>query len=158
MAGQPRISSLFTPDPVVSPTTDQYYPVLVTNACGSVPDSAFVDVQQVFADAWPDTLVCPGEPITLFATGGLTYAWSPATALSHPDSSTTQAAPTAPTTYTVTAANALGCEGTATASVQHFPRSRERGARHRYRLWRKCPAFRLWYRQHGLVASVIPHL
>ena len=119
----PGISSLFTPDPVVSPSTDQYYHVLVTNACGSVADSAFVDVQQVFADAWPDTLVCPGEPVTLFATGGITYAWSPATALSHPDSSITQAAPTAPTTYTVIAANALGCEGTATASVQHFPRS-----------------------------------
>jgi len=117
----PGISSLFTPDPVVSPTTDQYYHVLVTNACGSVSDSAFVDVQQVFAEAWPDTLVCPGEPVTLFATGGLTYAWSPGTALSHPDSAITQAAPPAPVTYTVTAANALGCEGTATAAVQHFP-------------------------------------
>ena len=120
---QPGISSLFTPDPVVSPATDQYYHVLVTNVCGSVADSAFVDVQRVFAEAWPDTIVCPGEPLTLFATGGLTYLWSPATALSHPNSSVTQAAPLAPVTYTVTAINALGCEGTATVAVQHFPQS-----------------------------------
>jgi gliding motility-associated-like protein len=118
---QPGINSLFTPDPIVSPTADQYYHVLVTNACGSVADSAFVDVQQVIASAWPDTTVCPGETVKLFAAGGIIYSWSPNTALSDPDSSITFASPQTPVTYTVTAANALGCEGTATATVQHFP-------------------------------------
>lgn len=119
----PGITDLFTPDPSVSPTSDQYYLVLVTNVCGSVADSAFVDVQQVIADAWPDTLVCPGEPVVLFATGGLTYSWSPTTALSDPDSSITIADPLSPITYTVTATNAIGCEGTATATIDHFPQS-----------------------------------
>lgn len=117
----PGITDLFTPDPSVSPTSDQYYLVLVTNACGSIADSAFVDVQQTIAHAGPDTLVCPGEPVTLFAAGGLTYSWSPTVGLSDPDSAVTLAAPLSPTTYTVTAVNALGCEGTATAAVQHFP-------------------------------------
>ena len=119
----PGIFSLFTPDPEVSPIADQYYFVLVSNTCGTAIDSAFVDVQQVMADAWPDTTVCPGETVKLFATGGLFYSWSPTTALSDPDSSITFAAPLAPVTYIVTATNALGCEGTATATVQHFPNS-----------------------------------
>lgn len=119
----PGITDLFTSDPSVSPISDQYYHVLVTNVCGSVADSAFVDVQQVIADAWPDTIVCPGEPVMLFATGGLTYAWSPTTALSDPDSSITLADPLSPITYTVTAANAIGCEGSATATIDHFPQS-----------------------------------
>ena len=120
-AAAPGINELFTATPSVSPTADQYYTVFVTNACGTTADSAFVDVQQVIASAWPDTLVCPGEPVTLFTAGGLTYAWSPATALSDPDSAVTVAAPSAPMVYTVTATNALGCEGTATATILHFP-------------------------------------
>ena len=119
----PGITDLFASSPSVAPTADQYYYVLVINACGSVADSAFVDVHQVLAQAWPDTLVCPGEPVMLGATGGLFYSWTPAAGLSRPDSSFTQAAPLSPTTYTVTVSDALGCTGTATATIQHFPTS-----------------------------------
>lgn len=117
----PGITELFTPDPEVSPTSDAWYVVQVSNSCGSSTDSAFVDVQEVIADAWPDTLVCPGQPVVLFASGGLSYSWQPSASLSAPDSSITVATPPAPTTYTVTATNALGCVGTSSLLIQHFP-------------------------------------
>ncbi len=88
------ITDLNIPDPVVSPQVDQYFIVTLSNTCGSATDSAFVDVRQVIAFAWPDTTVCPNEPVTLFASGGAFYQWSPAAGLSasgvghHPDHGT----------------------------------------------------------------------
>ena len=117
----PGITDPTSASPMVSPTEDMYYIVFITNVCGTTDDSAFVDVQQVIADAWPDTLVCPGEPVTLFASGGLAYLWAPSTALSNADSAVTVATPDTPTTYTVTASNALGCEGSAMVTISHFP-------------------------------------
>ena len=114
------ITQLDSPDPTVSPDTDTYYVVTMTNACGSATDSAFVDVQEVIAHAWPDTVVCPGAEVTLFASGGTRYAWVPPTGLSAPDSVITQAAPQGDTQYTVTAWNALGCHGIASITVAHF--------------------------------------
>lgn len=116
----PGISSLDVSDPSVQPDQDQYYVVTMTNACGSVLDSAWVDVQEVIAHAWPDTTVCPGAEVTLFASGGTQYAWEPASGLSAPDSSVTRASPAADVQYTVTASNTMGCQGTATLTVGHF--------------------------------------
>jgi gliding motility-associated-like protein len=58
-----------------------------------------------------DTVICAGNPVNLFASGGITYAWSPATNLSDPNISNPVANPTTTTTYVVTATN-----GTCSAS------------------------------------------
>ncbi len=117
----PGITELNIPDPVVSPQADQYFVVTMSNACGSVMDSAFVDVRQVVATAWPDTTVCVGRPITLFATGGAFYQWSPAVGLSAPQAAATETTVQASTTYTVTVSDALGCVDDAQATVNVFP-------------------------------------
>ncbi|HOV54931.1 MAG TPA: T9SS type A sorting domain-containing protein, partial [Bacteroidales bacterium] len=60
--------------------------------------------------------VCPGAPVVLTATGGVSYEWS-----------TTQTGgsitvnPTTATTYTVTGTDANGCENTATVSISVNP-------------------------------------
>jgi len=60
--------------------------------------------------------VCPGAPVVLTATGGVSYEWS-----------TTQTGgsitvnPTTATTYTVTGTDANGCENTATVSITVNP-------------------------------------
>ncbi|MDQ3109282.1 MAG: gliding motility-associated C-terminal domain-containing protein [Bacteroidota bacterium] len=52
-----------------------------------------------------DTSICAGDPVNLFATGGITYTWSPATNLSDPNISNPVATPATTTTYVVTATN-----------------------------------------------------
>lgn len=58
-----------------------------------------------------------GQSITLTATGGTTYAWSPSTNLSAATGATVDANPSATTTYTVTATDAHGCTGTDNITV-----------------------------------------
>lgn len=68
------------------------------------------------------TIVCPTQVITLTASGGNTYTWSPTTGLTIPPGpgNIVQAQPTATTTYTVTADN--GCATrTATVTVTVVP-------------------------------------
>jgi PKD repeat protein len=63
-----------------------------------------------------DTL-CIGGTITLSATGGQSYTWSPAGSLSSANGTTVAATPTASTTYTVTGTDANGCFNTATHHI-----------------------------------------
>ncbi|MGI9158393.1 MAG: hypothetical protein ACR2K1_01435, partial [Saprospiraceae bacterium] len=53
-------------------------------------------------------LVCPGEPATLTATGGVSYAWS-----TGGSGATVSVSPSETTTYSVTATDVNGCTGTA---------------------------------------------
>ena len=111
------INQLNAPDPVVGPIVPTTYTVLVSNACGTVSASAFVDVQYVDASAWPDTLVCPNDRLVLHATGGTTYQWSP-------QSSTTESLvldPAVAGDYSVIVTDDLGCWDSASVSVSLYP-------------------------------------
>ena len=59
---------------------------------------------------------CAGGSASITASGGTTYAWSPATALSATTGATVTANPTATTTYTITGTTA-GCSGTTTVVI-----------------------------------------
>ncbi|MEO8734162.1 MAG: T9SS type B sorting domain-containing protein, partial [Flavobacteriales bacterium] len=113
----PGIAQLFGSDPVVTPLTSMYYVVQVGNACGVVLDSAFVEVRQVVADAWPDTMVCPGDAVVLRASGGIAYAWSPIA--SNTDSLVL--APAVAGDYSVAVFDDIGCVDTAFVEVTLFP-------------------------------------
>ena len=115
------LSSPTVQSPTVSPTAPTLYIVTASNLCGSVTDSAFVDVLSVTALAWPDTVICAGDPVQLNATGGATYSWSPTTGLDNAQIATPVATVFQPITYTVTATDDLGCTGTATASIGLLP-------------------------------------
>ncbi len=117
----PGIVDLTIPDPFVTPPVPMYYVCMFSNTCGSVQDSAFVDVVIVVADAWPDTIICPGESVQLFASGGNTYAWSPAGSLDDPALQAPMATPAAPTNYQVIVIGPAGCSDTAYAYVDLFP-------------------------------------
>ncbi len=49
----------------------------------------------------PDTVLCPGNTVQLFASGGDSYQWQPAAGLSCTDCANPVASPTVSTTYTV---------------------------------------------------------
>ncbi|MBK7113861.1 MAG: gliding motility-associated C-terminal domain-containing protein [Flavobacteriales bacterium] len=106
---------------LVSPTTPTWYIVNVDNGCGSVVDSAFVDVIAAFAQAWPDTMVCAGETVTFFATPGVEHEWSPTSGLTAPDQVTTEAVINGTITYSVQVTEVHGCVSTASVTATVFP-------------------------------------
>ena len=67
--------------------------------------------------AGPDTIICAGDSIQLFATGGLSYIWDPVGSLSDPALANPIAFPTISTTYTVIATDSNSCVNTATTNV-----------------------------------------
>lgn len=66
-------------------------------------------------DGSPVLSVCPGSCITLTASAGVAYSWSPATGLSSSTEQNPTACPAVPTVYTVTVTDASG--GTHTSMV-----------------------------------------
>lgn len=117
----PGLSDLTVRAPIISPQQDTWYVVVASNLCGSIRDSALVSVFSVLPEAWPDTLICPGDPVQLQATGGSQYTWSPATGLSNPTVPDPVAVVFTPTTYTVTVVDGPGCSAQASVSIGLLP-------------------------------------
>lgn len=111
----------YSADQVVSPLDDTYYTVTLRNTCGTVVDSGLVEVRHVEARAWPDTLVCPGSPVTLHASGGVQYQWSPTSGLSIASGEQTIATVHTATTFQVSVINDIGCEGSASVHLSLYP-------------------------------------
>lgn len=69
------------------------------------------------ADAGPSMVTCDGTPVTITASGGTAYTWSPTTGLTPSTGATVSASPVSTTTYTVTASIGL-CTSTDTMVVE----------------------------------------
>ena len=113
----PGITAFSVQDPTVSPLVPTTYVVDLSNACGTLTDSAFVDLAFVQAQAWPDTMVCAEAPVTLHASGGTVYAWSPISS----DSDSLILDPAIAGTYFVAVTNSLGCTAIAQVHVALHP-------------------------------------
>jgi len=75
------------------------------------------------ANAGNDVAICTGSNTQLSASGGSTYAWSPATGLSATNVANPIASPTSTTGYIVTVTNSNGCSATddITVTVNSLP-------------------------------------
>ena len=62
--------------------------------------------------------VCPNKSVDLSASGGVSYAWSPAAGLSDSAIASPVAGPAESTIYTVTVTDANGCTDTASVAVK----------------------------------------
>ncbi len=113
---QPTIVS-----PNVSPLANTTYVLHCGNVCGEITDTATVDVIVVTATAWPDTIVCPGEPIQLHALGAEQFSWSPATFLDDATSADPICTPSAETNYVITVSDENGCSDQAQLLVRVHP-------------------------------------
>jgi hypothetical protein len=101
-----------------APTTSVNYRVIIST--GVCVDSATLTVTvnpQPTVKIRPDTSVCAGSPVQLWASGGTTYQWSPTNGLDDAKSPTPIARPTAPTRYRVTVTTEYGCFDTASVFV-----------------------------------------
>lgn len=105
----------------VAPVVPTLYAVTATNNCGSIVDSAFVDIRIPSVEAGPDTLVCSGNPVQLFASDGAAYVWSPAAPLDDASIRTPNATVFSPTTFSVTMTDAFGCMANASVFVDLHP-------------------------------------
>jgi gliding motility-associated-like protein len=105
------LSSTNIYNPVASPISDATYTVTVTDGNGcSASDNVSVSIlTPPVADAGSDASVCPGNSTVLNATGGVSYAWSPAAGLSSATISNPIATPANSTSYSVTVTDANGC-------------------------------------------------
>lgn len=116
-----NINTQTGPTVTITPQSSLLYYCEFTNACGFALDSVFVDVVNAQIDAFNDTILCPGDGAQLFATGGVSYVWTPNNTLSAPNTSTVYATPATPTIYTVSGIDLNGCWGTDSVFVDLHP-------------------------------------
>lgn len=87
-----------------------YYSTLF---CSGLIDSVTIGSQSdVVANVSVDTLICPNQPITLTASGGVTYSWSHG-----PSNSSVTVSPSVTTTYSVTVTDANSCSDVLSTTV-----------------------------------------
>jgi gliding motility-associated-like protein len=95
------------------------FPIVTTNYSVTVAVGNCEEIIQVTVNvsdlsnvsAGNDTTVCRGTAVTLNASGGNTYSWSPANTLSNPNIANPTATITATTTYIVNISVGIGCSG-----------------------------------------------
>ncbi|MEM6261445.1 MAG: gliding motility-associated C-terminal domain-containing protein [Bacteroidota bacterium] len=108
---QVNIINANTSNPTVFPTSTQQYFVDVVDANGCRNrDSLTIVVNPLpIVDAGNDTAKCGNVGVTLTATGGVGFAWTPALGLSNTTTASPVANPDSSTLYFVTVTDANGC-------------------------------------------------
>lgn len=98
-------------NPVISGVSAGVYQCTITDAsgCSQTISINVVTYPLPLANAGSDTTVASGQPVTLNATGGISYVWSPSSSLTCDSCQTTVATPFVTTTYCVTVTDLNGC-------------------------------------------------
>ncbi|MCP4137476.1 MAG: hypothetical protein GY754_41295, partial [bacterium] len=107
------------PNPVASPSGFTTYTVTGTNLAGCT-NTASIGVTvhaNPTTSITADQDVCNGNSISLSATGGSTYSWTPAIGLSCADCDAPTASPTNTTVYSVEITDAAGCSATESVTL-----------------------------------------
>ena len=106
---------------LVNPPSNQWYYCDVTNACGTVPDSVWINVIQASIVAGNDTTICPGETAIIWASGASTYAWYPSNTVVSANGNTAEVRPNQSTYYMIVGTDNNGCKDTAFVEIALFP-------------------------------------
>lgn len=106
-------------DPIASPTTTTTYTLLVTDGYScSTSGQVTVTVKPLpQGEISGDAVICNGGSTQLLASGGVSYAWTPAAGLSDPAVANPVASPMTTTTYSVLITGANGCSVTRNVTV-----------------------------------------
>ena len=105
----------------ITPTQNISYQLAVSNACGLDQDTTQVAVSVVIPFAGPEKTICVGEPIVVYATGGVNYSWRPTSDFSTPTNSTATLIPRENVNYSVIVENEIGCQAIAELPITLFP-------------------------------------
>ncbi|OWY17183.1 PKD domain-containing protein [Sphingobacteriales bacterium UPWRP_1] len=106
-------------NPIASPQDTTQYVVVATDASGCTAYGIVtVNVNPAPAvDAGQGGVICPGESLNLFASGGFAFSWSPPDGLSVTNFPNPVASPSQTTTYTVTVTGNYTCTATDNVTV-----------------------------------------
>lgn len=115
--------------PVAAVSTTTYTLVSVKDATGCERSSGFssgsasvtFNPKPVITTSPAAPAFCPGDSVQLTATGGGTYAWTPATGLSNAAIANPKAAPAATTTYKLVVSSSAGCKDSVNVTVTRNP-------------------------------------
>ncbi|MEZ5057679.1 MAG: gliding motility-associated C-terminal domain-containing protein [Saprospiraceae bacterium] len=109
-------------NPDLTVTTNATYLVEVTdaNGCGQI-DTVFVNVLPIVGGASFEFEGCDGQTISLSASAGAAYSWSPATGLSATDVANPDLTVTGNASYLVEVSDANGCKQIDTVNVSVLP-------------------------------------
>ncbi len=123
---EPILFSGLTGNPIIitglSPGNYGVFTIVDANGCMNDNDTSFIlpyTADSLFITAYPDTVVLPGNPVTLHALTNIPsiFNWSPPDGLDDPASPDPVAMPEATTTYIVTAIDSDGCSVTTEVTV-----------------------------------------
>ena len=89
-----------------------------TLGCLPLSDTLVLKVNPTpVADAGVNITICQGDVVQLNGSGGMSYLWSPAVALTDPTIQNPMASPMSTTTYTLTVMDNFGCADTASVTI-----------------------------------------
>jgi hypothetical protein len=113
------LNSVSISNPIATPQYTTTYVVTVSNSSGcSATDAVTVNIVAApTTTVSPNTTICSGANVTLNATGGTTYSWSPAASLNATNIPDPIAYPASTTTYTVTVTGSAGCFATNNVTI-----------------------------------------
>ena len=105
------LSDSLIANPQANPVVTTLYTVIGTdqNGCSNTSQITVTVNPLPTAVAIDDTILCNGSSITMSASGGVQYQWSPSTGLNNPNIQNPVASPSDPITYTVTVTDNNGC-------------------------------------------------
>ena len=117
------LSSTNIQNPIANPTVTTIYTVMVTNNGCSKTDAVTISLTTPpTANAGPDLNLCTGSNVTINASGGTTYSWTPAQGLSSTTSANPVVTITTTTTYTLYVSNGACSDADAvTVTVKPLP-------------------------------------
>lgn len=102
-------------------TQGRYYVTVSSNGCAASDTITISSLPKLAISIIGDTAICKNSAIQLFASGGTSYSWFPASSLSDPFIHNPVARPVANTTYFLTATAVNGCATTDSVKVNIRP-------------------------------------
>ena len=109
-------------NPVVTPlaTTTFVVTVIDGNACSNT-DSIIITVSQDASVVCFDSVICVGDSVSLIASGGINYSWSPSVSLDNSNIANPVATPITTTVYVVTVTDRNNCSDLDSLSITVNP-------------------------------------
>jgi gliding motility-associated-like protein len=117
------LSSSVVQQPIATPNDTTQFVVQITNSCGVGFDSVSVYVIHPSVEAFGGGSICLGDSIAAWASGALSYVWSPSAWASPANESLVYLSPENTTTFEVTGVDEFNCLATASVTVSVYPRA-----------------------------------
>ena len=117
------LNSPVVQSPVAAPFDTTQYVVQITNSCGVGFDTVWVNVIHPALQVFGGGSICLGDTISAWATGAVTYTWSPALWATPSSGSATILSPESSTEFEVTGVDAFNCIATENVQVNVYPRA-----------------------------------